>query len=172
MLSWYLRRHIARPAPTSWGDGWAALRQAGRIGAPILVGCALLKLDYLVLVHFASTLQDGDVFLLAVAVMLVNVPMSVATSAVGQTVVPSLVRSATAGDAREFNRTYLKTAEFTLLLTVPWAVLLTADAAGWVEVLFRRGRFTEEAVGRTAACSACWPPRPGSSCWRCSPRTR
>lgn len=126
------------------------------VAAPVALGAALLKLDTVLMVRFASELRPGDVFLLAIAGMLVNVPMSVANQAVSQTTVPDLVRSFARGEGERFGRIVLMTSELTTLLIVPCAVLMVVDAGGVMGLLFQRGRFTADAGARTAAILCLW----------------
>jgi putative peptidoglycan lipid II flippase len=144
------------PAGLTPGDGASAFRELVRVAAPAAAGAALLKLDTVILVRLAAGLRAGDVFLLAVVGMLINVPMSVANQAVAHTTVPELVRSLSRGDHARFRRLVLSTAGLTALVIAPIAALMVVDPDGLTSVLFQRGRFTAASVARAAPVLRVW----------------
>ncbi len=132
------------------------VRDVVTTAAPMIVGAALLKLDFPIKLRLASGLLPGDVFVFSLAGMVVNVPMSVANNAVGQAAIPELVRAVASRDPSEFQRVYGRTTELALLMIVPCAALLFVDAEPVVTLLFRRGRFDAVAAAQAAAVVRVW----------------
>lgn len=149
----------ARLAPTlhvPWGVVARAGRDALRLAVPLVAGIIVLKSDVVVTTRLVSSISDGEVFIFTLANLIVNVPMSVANIAVGQTIVPTLAKAAAERDLETFAGTFTHSANLALLIVLPFAALLVADAEGVVRYLFVRGRFDAVAGAHCAALVRWW----------------
>ena len=132
------------------------VRDVVTTAAPMLVGAALLKLDWPIVLRFAGRLSPGDVFVVSLAGMVVNVPMSVANNSISQTAIPELIRAFAARDERAFSTIIERASEAALLMVLPVAALLVLDAEPIVDLLFRRGRFDAAAASTAASVVRVW----------------
>jgi putative peptidoglycan lipid II flippase len=124
------------------------VRRVALLMVPATIGLAATQINLLVSTILASLLPQGSVSWLWYAFRLMQLPIGVFGVALGTVSLPSLSRSAVAGDLEALKITLSATLRLVLLLTVPAAVWLAVTAPATIRLLYEHGRF---GAGDTAA---------------------
>jgi putative peptidoglycan lipid II flippase len=124
--------------------------------APGLVGAGVTQLNLAVDVIIASLLPAGTVSVLYYADRVQQLPLGVIGTAVGTALLPLLSRQVRAGEAKAALGTMNRALEYALFLTLPAAFALIVAAWPIIAVLFGRGAFASEDVGRAAQALAAY----------------
>jgi putative peptidoglycan lipid II flippase len=152
LLAWGMRRIdlslvLRRPRWT------ASMRRLVGLGVPGLVAGGVTQLNIMIGTMIAS-LEPGAVSQLYYADRLYELPLAIVGIAVGVVLLPDLSRQLKARDDIAAMDSQNRSAEFSMLLTVPAAMALAVVPQPIVSVLFERGAFTAADSRSTAAALA------------------
>jgi putative peptidoglycan lipid II flippase len=120
-----------------------------RLSVPLMVGVSLVTADDWIMRYFAAG-NSGAISCLSYARKLVLVPIAVAGQAVGQASMPFFARLFAEGKRDELSTLVVKSARASATLSAFASFALIALAEPMVDLLFRRGHFTNAEVATTA----------------------
>ncbi len=130
------------------------VREALALMLPATAGLAIHQVNTLVDTIIASFLPKGSVSYLYYANRLFQLPLALFGIAIGTVLLPYAARYVAQGRHEEVLENTRFSVSFALLITVPAAAGLALYAFPIIDLLFRRGRFTEAASHSTAAALA------------------
>jgi putative peptidoglycan lipid II flippase len=126
-----------------------ALKRAGRLMLPAVLGGAAFQINILVGTLLASWLAEGSVSYLYYADRLVEFPLGVLSVAGATAVLPSMSREAAAGDYEALRRTFENAFRMVSFVALPAMGGLIVLGDPIVRLLFVRGEFGSEAARLT-----------------------
>lgn len=138
------------------------LRRILRLMGPAILGNAAVQVNVMVNTYFASLISDplrgldGPVSWLSYAFRFMQLPLGLFGQAIGSATLPSITRSAVAGEMDEFRRTLSHSLGLVFLLTVPSSVGLIVLGQPMIGAIYQTGRFDFYDTQRTAAALACY----------------
>lgn len=150
---------IYRPA-IDWSD--PGLRRIMGTMGPAILGNAAVQINVLVNTNFASSLVDplrgvnGPVSWLGYAFRFMQLPLGLFGVALATATLPSISRSAAAGDYDEFRRTLSKSLATVFLLTAPSSVGLFVLGQSIIGAIYEWGAFDLYDTRRTAEALSCF----------------
>jgi len=118
-----------------------------RLMVPAILGNAAVQINVMVNTNFASTIvdpvrgMDGPVSWLSYAFRFMQLPLGLFGVAMASATLPSISRSAAAGNMDEFRRTLSKSLGMVFLLTVPSSVGLAVLGKSIIGAIYQGGRF-------------------------------
>lgn len=143
-----------------WAD--PGLRKIMRLMVPAILGNAAVQINVLVNTNFASTIHDpvrgldGPVSWLSYAFRFMQLPLGLFGVAMGSATLPSISRSAAAGNMDEFRRTLSQSLGMVFLLTVPSSVGLIVLGKSIIGAIYQAGRFQVYDTEQTAIALSCY----------------
>jgi len=153
VLQWSMQQPAMRRQGFRWRGAWSwrhpGVGRVGRLMLPTVIGAAVYQINILLSTLLASFLPTGSVSWLYYADRLVQFPLGVFGVAVSTAALPSLARLAAAGKREEFGEALDSSLGLTTFISLPSAAGLLALAHPVIELLFRRGAFTEHDVSAT-----------------------
>ncbi len=138
------------------------LRRILKLMGPAILGNAAVQVNVMVNTYFASLISDpvrgldGPVSWLSYAFRFMQLPLGLFGQAIGSATLPSITRSAVAGEMDEFRRTLSHSLGLVFLLTVPSSVGLIVLGQPMIGAIYQTGRFDLYDTQRTAAALACY----------------
>ena len=133
-----------RPA-FDWSD--PGLNRILRLMVPAILGSAAVQINVMVNTNFASALSDptrgldGPVSWLSYAFRFMQLPLGLFGVAMASATLPSISRSAAAGNMDEFRRTLSQSLGTVFLLTLPSSVGLAVLGRSIIGAIYQGGRF-------------------------------
>lgn len=124
----------------AWRD--EGVRAILRLMGPSVVAASATQVNVLVNSAFASRLQNGSVYWLAIAFRLMQLPLGVFGVALGTVALPLLARMAAAGNTVAFRAELARGMRLAFLLTIPASIGLILLADPIVSVLYQHGHYT------------------------------
>jgi putative peptidoglycan lipid II flippase len=118
--------------------------------APGLIGTGLLQITTLINLRFASRLGEGAISYIYWADRLLELPLSLVAVSLGTALLPTLSKMWSEGNRAKLLETSQHYLRLNLFVCLPAAAGLYFLSVPIVEVLFRRGRFSEQDVQATA----------------------
>jgi putative peptidoglycan lipid II flippase len=118
--------------------------------APGLLGTGLLQITTIINLRFASSLGEGAISYVYWADRLLELPLSLVAVSLGTALLPTLSRMWSEGKRDKLLETAQHYLRLNLFVCLPAAAGLFFLSKPIVEVLFRRGKFSEEDVQATA----------------------
>jgi len=118
-----------------------------RLMVPAILGNAAVQINVMVNTNFASTIadpvrgMDGPVSWLSYAFRFMQLPLGLFGVAMASATLPSISRSAAAGNMEEFRRTLSKSLGMVFLLTLPSSVGLAVLGRSIIGAIYQGGRF-------------------------------
>ncbi|MDP9115458.1 MAG: murein biosynthesis integral membrane protein MurJ [Acidobacteriota bacterium] len=118
-----------------------------RLMVPAILGNAAVQINVMVNTNFASTISDpvrgmdGPVSWLSYAFRFMQLPLGLFGVAMASATLPSISRSAAAGNMEEFRRTLSKSLGMVFLLTLPSSVGLAVLGKSIIGAIYQGGRF-------------------------------
>jgi putative peptidoglycan lipid II flippase len=118
-----------------------------RLMVPAILGNAAVQINVMVNTNFASTIidpvrgMDGPVSWLGYAFRFMQLPLGLFGVAMASATLPSISRSAAAGNMEEFRRTLSKSLGMVFLLTLPSSVGLAVLGKSIIGAIYQGGRF-------------------------------
>jgi putative peptidoglycan lipid II flippase len=148
-----------RPA-IQWSD--PGLTRILRLMVPAILGNAAVQINVMVNTNFASSIEDaqrgfdGPVSWLSYAFRFMQLPLGLFGVAIASATLPSISRSAAAGEMDEFRSTLSHSIGTVFLLTVPSSVGLAVLGESIIGAIYQHGRFEVYDTQQTAAALSCF----------------
>jgi putative peptidoglycan lipid II flippase len=145
-----------------WNWSHPGLRRIAGLMLPALVGSLAAQASLIINTSFASELSDpmrghdGPVSWLSYAMRFVQVPLSLFGVAFASALLPSVARSAAAGNLNEFRQTLARSLGMVFLLTVPCSLLLMVLGQDLIGAIYQSGRFNAYDTAQTALALSCY----------------
>ncbi|HWZ31607.1 MAG TPA: murein biosynthesis integral membrane protein MurJ [Bryobacteraceae bacterium] len=143
-----------------WSD--PGLVRIMRLMVPAILGNAAVQINVMVNTNFASTIYDpqrgfdGAVSWLSYAFRFMQLPLGLFGVAMASATLPSISRSAAAGQMDEFRRTLSKSLGMVFLLTVPSSVGLFVLGKSIIGAIYQGGKFQLYDTQQTAIALSCY----------------
>jgi putative peptidoglycan lipid II flippase len=143
-----------------WSD--PGLMRIFRLMVPAILGNAAVQINVMVNTNFASSLSDpqrgldGPVSWLGYAFRFMQLPLGLFGVAMASATLPSISRSAAAGNMDEFRRTLSKSLGMVFLLTLPSSVGLIVLGKSIIGAIYQGGRFELYDTQQTAVALSCY----------------
>jgi putative peptidoglycan lipid II flippase len=139
------------------------LRNIMRLMGPAILGNASVQINLLVNTNFAAGITDvaghvinGPVSWLNYAFRFMQLPLGLFGVSIASATLPSISRSAAAGDMEEFRTTLSRSIAMTLLLSIPSAAGLAVLGESMIGLVYQGGRFQAYDAHQTAVALACY----------------
>ena len=139
------------------------LRNVVRLMGPAILGNASVQINVLVNTNFAAGITDaqghvinGAVSWLNYAFRFLQLPIGLFGVSIASATLPSISRSAAAGDMDEFRSTLSRSIAMTLLLTIPSAAGLAILGESIIGLVYQTGNFKAFQTHQTAIALACY----------------
>ena len=133
------------------------LRQIIRLMGPAILGNAAVQINVMVNTNFASRIPgNGPVSWLGYAFRFMQLPLGLFGVAIASATLPSISRSAGAGNFDEFRRTLSKSLGMVFLLTVPSSFGLIVLGNTMIGAIYQGGKFTVHDTQQTALALSCY----------------
>lgn len=143
-----------RPA-IDWSD--PGLRRIMRLMGPAILGNAAVQINVMINTNFASQIHDpvrglnGAVSWLQCAFRFMQLPLGLFGVAMGSAALPSIARSASAGDIAQVRQTLSHSLSTVFLLTIPSSIGLVVLGESIIGAIYQRGEFHIYDTEQTAA---------------------
>jgi len=138
------------------------LQRILRMMAPAILGNAAVLINVAVSTNLASAISDpvrgydGPVSWLGYAFRFMQLPLGLFGVAIGSATLPSISRSAAAGNMDEFRRTFSKSLGMVFLLTLPSSVGLIVLGKSIIGAIYQGGKFQVYDTQQTATALSCY----------------
>jgi putative peptidoglycan lipid II flippase len=133
------------------------LRRIFRMMGPAILGNAAVQINVMVNTNFASRIPgNGPVSWLMFAFRFMQLPLGLFGVAIASATLPSISRSAGAGNMEEFRRTLSKSLGMVFLLTVPSSIGLIVLGRSIIGAIYQGGKFTTHDTHQTALALSCY----------------
>jgi putative peptidoglycan lipid II flippase len=143
-----------------WSD--PGLVRIMKLMVPAILGSAAVQINVMVNTNFASTIfdpqrgYDGPVSWLSYAFRFMQLPLGLFGVAMASATLPSISRSAAAGQMDEFRKTLSKSLGMVFLLTVPSSVGLIVLGKSIIGAIYQGGKFHVYDTQQTAMALSCY----------------
>jgi putative peptidoglycan lipid II flippase len=133
-----------------------------RMMVPAILGNAAVQVNVMVNTNFASSLSDvhrgldGPVSWLGYAFRFMQLPLGLFGVAMASATLPSISRSAAAGNMNEFRRTLSQSLGMVFLLTLPSSLGLVVLGKSIIGAIYQGGKFELYDTQQTALALSCY----------------
>jgi putative peptidoglycan lipid II flippase len=147
-------------AAFDWAD--PGLQRILRMMGPAILGNAAVLINVAVSTNLASAISDpvrgydGPVSWLGYAFRFMQLPLGLFGVAIGSATLPSISRSAAAGNMDEFRRTFSRSLGMVFLLTLPSSVGLVVLGKSIIGSIYQGGKFEVYDTQQTAVALSCY----------------
>lgn len=133
------------------------LRKIITLMGPAILGNAAVQINVMVNTNFASRIPgNGPVSWLGYAFRFMQLPLGLFGVAIASATLPSISRSAGAGDFDEFRRTLSKSLGMVFLLTLPSSIGLMVLGNSMIGAIYQGGKFHAFDTQQTALALSCY----------------
>ena len=133
------------------------LRKIISLMGPAILGNAAVQINVMVNTNFASRIPgNGPVSWLGYAFRFMQLPLGLFGVAIASATLPSISRSAGAGNFEEFRRTLSKSLGMVFLLTVPSSIGLIVLGQSMIGAIYQGGKFHAFDTQQTALALSCY----------------
>jgi putative peptidoglycan lipid II flippase len=139
------------------------LRTILKLMGPAILGNASVQINVFVNTNFATSLTDaaghamnGPVTWLSYAFRFMQLPLGLFGVAIASATLPSISRSAAAGNLQEFRHTIRNALSLVMLLTIPSAVGLVVLGRSMIGAVYQHGKFQASDTEQTALALSCY----------------
>lgn len=133
------------------------LRRIIALMGPAILGNAAVQINVMVNTNFASRIPgNGPVSWLGYAFRFMQLPLGLFGVAIASATLPSISRSAGAGNMDEFRRTLSRSLGMVFLLTVPSSVGLIVLGDTMIGAIYQGGKFNAFDTQQTALALSCY----------------
>jgi len=142
-----------------FGIDWQhpGLRKIITLMGPAILGNAAVQINVMVNTNFASRIPgNGPVSWLGYAFRFMQLPLGLFGVAIASATLPSISRSAGAGNFEEFRRTLSKSLGMVFLLTVPSSIGLIVLGDSMIGAIYQGGKFRAFDTHQTALALSCY----------------
>jgi len=143
-----------------WKD--SGLARILRMMGPAILGNAAVQTNVFISTYFASSIadprtgMDGPVSWLGYAFRFMQLPLGLFGVAMASATLPSISRSAAAGNIDEFRKTLSQSVGMVFLLTLPSSVGLIVLGKSIIGAIYQSGHFTVYDTQQTALALSCY----------------
>ncbi len=135
----------------------AGLRQIITLMGPAILGNAAVQINVMVNTNFASRIPgNGAVSWLGYAFRFMQLPLGLFGVAIASATLPSISRSAVAGNFDDFRRTLSKSLGMVFLLTLPSSIGLMVLGNTMIGAIYEGGKFQAYDTEQTALALSCY----------------
>jgi putative peptidoglycan lipid II flippase len=128
-----------------------------RLMGPAILGNAAVQINVMVNTNFASRIPgNGPVSWLGYAFRFMQLPLGLFGVAIASATLPSISRSAGAGNLDEFRRTLSKSLGMVFLLTLPSSIGLMVLGNTMIGAIYQGGKFQAFDTEQTALALSCY----------------
>src|SRR5205085_8599365 len=133
------------------------LRHIIRLMGPAILGNSAVLINVTVNTNFASHIPgNGPVSWLSYAFRFMQLPLGIFGVAIASATLPSISRSAGAGNMEEFRRTLSRSLGMVFLLTLPSAIGLIVLGDSMIGAIYQGGKFHASDTHQTALALSCY----------------
>jgi putative peptidoglycan lipid II flippase len=133
------------------------LRTIIRLMGPAILGNAAVQINVMVNTNFASRIPgNGPVSWLGYAFRFMQLPLGLFGVAIASATLPSISRSAGAGNFEEFRRTLSRSLGMVFLLTLPSSIGLMVLGNTMIGAIYQGGKFNGYDTEQTALALSCY----------------
>ena len=133
------------------------LRRIITLMGPAILGNAAVQINVMVNTNFASRIPgNGPVSWLGYAFRFMQLPLGLFGVAIASATLPSISRSAGAGNFDEFRRTLSKSLGMVFLLTLPSSIGLMVLGNSMIGAIYQGGKFQASDTQQTALALSCY----------------
>ena len=133
------------------------LRRIITLMGPAILGNAAVQINVMVNTNFASRIPgNGPVSWLGYAFRFMQLPLGLFGVAIASATLPSISRSAGAGNFEEFRRTLSKSLGMVFLLTLPSSIGLIVLGDTMIGAVYQGGKFLAHDTQQTALALSCY----------------
>jgi putative peptidoglycan lipid II flippase len=133
------------------------LRKIIALMGPAILGNAAVQINVMVNTNFASQIPgNGPVSWLGYAFRFMQLPLGLFGVAIASATLPSISRSAGAGNLEEFRRTLSKSLGMVFLLTLPSSIGLIVLGDTMIGAIYQGGKFHAFDTQQTALALSCY----------------
>ena len=133
------------------------LRKIITLMGPAILGNAAVQINVMVNTNFASRIPgNGPVSWLGYSFRFMQLPLGLFGVAIASATLPSISRSAGAGNMQEFKRTLSRSLGMVFLLTVPSSVGLIVLGKTMIGAIYQGGKFHAYDTQQTALALSCY----------------
>jgi len=133
------------------------LRKIITLMGPAILGNAAVQINVMVNTNFASRIPgNGPVSWLGYAFRFMQLPLGLFGVAIASATLPSISRSAGAGNFEEFRRTLSRSLGMVFLLTLPSSVGLIVLGNSMIGAIYQGGKFRAYDTEQTALALSCY----------------
>ena len=133
------------------------LRRIIKLMGPAILGNAAVQINVMVNTNFASRIPgNGPVSWLGYAFRFMQLPLGLFGVAIASATLPSISRSAGAGNFEEFRRTLSRSLGMVFLLTLPSSVGLIVLGNTMIGAIYQGGKFHAFDTQQTALALSCY----------------
>ena len=133
------------------------LRKIISLMGPAILGNAAVQINVMVNTNFASRIPgNGPVSWLGYAFRFMQLPLGLFGVAIASATLPSISRSAGAGNFDEFRRTLSKSLGMVFLLTLPSSIGLIVLGDSMIGAIYQGGKFRAFDTHQTALALSCY----------------
>jgi putative peptidoglycan lipid II flippase len=133
------------------------LRQIIRLMGPAILGNAAVQINVMVNTNFASRIPgNGPVSWLGYSFRFMQLPLGLFGVAIASATLPSISRSAGAGNFDEFRRTLSRSLGMVFLLTLPSSIGLIVLGKSMIGAIYQAGKFGATDTEQTALALSCY----------------
>jgi len=133
------------------------LRKIFSLMGPAILGSAAVQINVLVITNFASQIPgNGPVSWLGYSFRFMQLPLGLFGVAIASATLPSISRSAGAGNLDEYRRTLSKSLGMVFLLTLPSSVGLVVLGRTMIGAIYQGGKFSANDTEQTAIALSCY----------------
>jgi putative peptidoglycan lipid II flippase len=133
------------------------LRRIFMLMGPAILGNAAVQINVMVNTNFASRIPgNGPVSWLGYAFRFMQLPLGLFGVAIASATLPSISRSAGAGNFEEFRRTLSKSLGMVFLLTLPSSIGLMVLGNSMIGAVYQGGKFRAFDTHQTALALSCY----------------
>jgi putative peptidoglycan lipid II flippase len=133
------------------------LRTIIHLMGPAILGNAAIQINVMVNTNFASRIPgNGPVSWLSYSFRFMQLPLGLFGVAIASAMLPSISRSAGAGNLEEFRRTLARSLGMVFLLTVPSSIGLIVLGKSMIGAIYQGGKFHAFDTQQTALSLSCY----------------
>src|SRR5579862_9408486 len=133
------------------------LRKIFSLMGPAILGSAAVQINILVITNFASRIPgNGPVSWLGYSFRFMQLPLGLFGVAIASATLPSISRSAGAGNFEEFRRTLARSLGMVFLLTLPSSIGLIVLGRSMIGAIYQGGKFRAFDTQQTALALSCY----------------
>lgn len=133
------------------------LRKIIRLMGPAILGNAAVQINVMINTNFASQIPgNGPVSWLGYAFRFMQLPLGIFGVAIASATLPSISRSAAAGNMEEFRGTLARSLGMVFLLTMPSSIGLVVLGDSMIGAIYEGGKFQAFDTHQTALALSCY----------------